>query len=379
MRKILALAATGALVAGGALVGAAQATAAQATLSIDGKTTTVRSLHDNVARVLTENGITLGSHDSVSPDLSAAANGQNIVVQYGRPLTVTIDGQTKTIWTTATTVDAALAELQLRSSNLLLSADRSMSIGREGLALNVTTQVTVTVSIPGQEPKTITIPATTVKDALVAAGVAVDADDQVSAGLADYVKDGQTLTVNIVETKQVTETVAVPFTNTDTDDATLATGTKKIKTKGVAGSAVEVRNITTVNGEITVNDLVSSTQTKAPVTQVTLVGTAAVAVAAAASGDPVTGGTTCGASFYTDTATASGIPFSAGALTAAHKTLPFGTKIRVTNVANGQTVVVTITDRGPYVGGRCLDLTPAAFNAIGNTSSGVMTVRWDYA
>ena len=363
------------------MFGAAQATAAQATLSIDGKTTTVRSLNDNVARVLTENGVTLGSHDSVTPDLSAAANGQNIVVHYGRPLTVTIDGQTKTIWTTATTVDAALAELQLRSSNLLLSTDRSMPIGREGLAFNVTTQVTVTVNVPGQEPKTITIPATTVKDALAAAGVPVDADDQISAGLADYVTDGQTLTVNIVDTKQVTETVAVPFTNTDTDDPTLPTGTKKIKTKGVAGSAVEVRNNTTVNGEVTVNDLVSSTQTKAPVTQVTLVGTATVAVAAdtSGSGAPVTGGTTCGASFYTDTATASGIPFSAGALTAAHKTLPFGTKIRVTNVANGQTVVVTITDRGPYVGGRCLDLTPAAFNAIGNTSSGVMTVRWDYA
>src|SRR3974390_2407461 len=53
-----------------------------------------------------------------------------------------------------------------------------------------------------------------------------------------------------------------------------------------------------------------------------------------------------------------------GALTAAHRTLPCGTRVRVTNESNGQSVTVTINDRGPFVDGRVIDLTPAAANAI---------------
>ena len=65
------------------------------------------------------------------------------------------------------------------------------------------------------------------------------------------------------------------------------------------------------------------------------------------------------------------------AYTAAHKTLPFGTRVRVTNAANGKSVVVVIRDRGPFVAGRCLDLTPAAFGAIASLSSGVITVKYE--
>jgi rare lipoprotein A len=74
------------------------------------------------------------------------------------------------------------------------------------------------------------------------------------------------------------------------------------------------------------------------------------------------------ASVYTTaegTRTASGRRLSNGALTAAHKSLKFGTKVRVTNKKNGRSVVVTITDRGPYVRGRVIDLTPAGARALG--------------
>src|SRR5262249_11414018 len=56
--------------------------------------------------------------------------------------------------------------------------------------------------------------------------------------------------------------------------------------------------------------------------------------------------------------TASGQRLDPGALTAAHRTLPFGTKVRVTNKNNGRSVVVTINDRGPFVRGRVIDVTP---------------------
>lgn len=72
--------------------------------------------------------------------------------------------------------------------------------------------------------------------------------------------------------------------------------------------------------------------------------------------------------------TASGERFNMNTLTAAHRTLPFGTKVRVTNRRNGRSVVVRINDRGPYAGGRIIDLSRAAAGAVGMIGSGVAPV-----
>ena len=73
--------------------------------------------------------------------------------------------------------------------------------------------------------------------------------------------------------------------------------------------------------------------------------------------------------------TASGERFDQSANTAAHKKLPFGTKVKVTNVKNGKSVIVRINDRGPFVRGRIIDLSRSAFSSIGNTSTGVIDVK----
>jgi rare lipoprotein A (peptidoglycan hydrolase) len=72
--------------------------------------------------------------------------------------------------------------------------------------------------------------------------------------------------------------------------------------------------------------------------------------------------------------TASGARFNAAGMTAAHRTLPFGTKVRVTNKSNGRSVVVTINDRGPFVGGRIIDLSTGAAGVIGMMGAGVAPV-----
>jgi rare lipoprotein A len=73
--------------------------------------------------------------------------------------------------------------------------------------------------------------------------------------------------------------------------------------------------------------------------------------------------------------TANGETYNMNAMTAAHKTLPFGTKVRVTNTRNGDSVVVRINDRGPFIAGRVIDLSRAAASQIGVTSSGVAPVK----
>ena len=72
--------------------------------------------------------------------------------------------------------------------------------------------------------------------------------------------------------------------------------------------------------------------------------------------------------------TASGARFNPSAMTAAHRTLPCGTRVRVTNRSNGRSVVVTINDRGPFTGGRIIDLSRAAAQAISMTGAGVASV-----
>ena len=83
-----------------------------------------------------------------------------------------------------------------------------------------------------------------------------------------------------------------------------------------------------------------------------------------------------GASFYGEEwngrRTANGEIFNTYELTAAHKSLPFGTKVKVVNKTNGKSVVVRINDRGPFVKGRTLDLSKKAFQSIANINKGVL-------
>lgn len=85
------------------------------------------------------------------------------------------------------------------------------------------------------------------------------------------------------------------------------------------------------------------------------------------------------ASYYADRhqnqKTASGERYQHAATTAAHKKLPFGSRVKVTNVANGKSVVVRINDRGPFVRGRIIDLSKSAFASIANLSAGVVKVK----
>ncbi len=87
------------------------------------------------------------------------------------------------------------------------------------------------------------------------------------------------------------------------------------------------------------------------------------------------------ASYYHDKfngrKTASGEIFYNTKFTAAHRTLPFGTKVKVTNLRNGESVVVTINDRGPFHSARALDLSKAAYDEIGNLRTGTMPIEFE--
>jgi len=100
------------------------------------------------------------------------------------------------------------------------------------------------------------------------------------------------------------------------------------------------------------------------------------------SSEKVSGSETGLASFYSESyngkKTANGEIYQSSAFTAAHKKLPFNTKVKVTNLSNGKTVKVRINDRGPFVAGRIIDLTKAAAKKIDMIDAGVVKVKIRY-
>ena len=363
-------------------------------LSVDGETHSVSVREDTVKQVLEKDGITVGEHDVVAPSLDTKiTNGMEISVLYGRQLQLTIDGEARTVWTTSRTVDDALTQLNLNDPDSKLSTSRSAAIGREGLSFNISTPKNVTVDAAGT-PVELRV-AGTVGDALTAAKVTPDEDDVVTPAADTSLTDGLAISYTNVEKRATTKEEAVPFEKKEEKSDELEEGKTKVATEGVNG--VKTQNFVEVyhNGTLVSSELQNEQVTKEPVAQVTQVGTkkkaskssddSSESSKSSGSGSGSGGGdlspasgSSCQASYYWQgQTTASGERFNPSDLTAAHKTLPLGSKVKVTNPSNGKTVVVRINDRGPYVAGRCLDLSKAAMETIGGTSSGVITVNYE--
>ena len=396
MSKVVASAIAGAL----SLTSAGGLTMVQAldrdtvTFSVDGVSQQAKVKPGTVKQALAQQGITVGPHDDVQPSLdSEIHDGQVITVNYGRRVVVTIDGKKVVRWTTAKNVAEVLAQLNQSDPDNLVSVSRSLDISRAGLSFSMQTAKDVTVTIGGKTQKITAVG--TVADALKAAKVEVDSSDAVNPGLGTPLSDGMKIILTMVDQKSQKRRVAVPFSTKKVEDSSLPKGETKVITKGVNGINEETWTVVFKDGKKVSEKKVSSKVVNAPVTQVVKVGTKTASSSspstrsssashrstASQSSDPVTSGTTCLASTYGEgdgTAggpTASGETFDPSAFTAASKTLPLGSTIRVTNVSNGRTVTVRINDRGPYVGGRCLDLSTAAMNAIA-PGQGLVTVRY---
>lgn len=347
-------------------------------LTVDGQVASIAVRERTVAEVLELEDITLGDHDVVLPSADTEiTDGMAISVSYGRPLNLTVDGEERTVWTTARNVGQALEQLQLNASDSKLSATRSAGIGREGLDLEIATAKDVNVIAGGAT--TAVRAAGTVQDVLAAQGIKPDADDKVTPAADTALTDGLSIAYVKVDVKTSTRTKAIPFDKTEVESDKLAKGETKVTTKGVNGSATETYTDVYQDGKLVTSTLASSVVATKPVAQVTTVGTKPVEEAVGSSSDltPATG-SSCKASYYWQgQMTANGEQFNTNDFTAAHKTYKFGTRVKVTNPSNGRSVIVRINDRGPYISGRCLDLSTAAMKAIGGTSAGVITVNYE--
>jgi uncharacterized protein YabE (DUF348 family) len=270
---IVAVGATAAFaVAGGSVAYASKSKTVS--LSVDGKVQKVHTFGSTVADALKAQKIQVGEHDVVAPSAdSKLKDGQEIAVQYGRQLTVTADGAKKIFWTTADSVNEALADLGLRYDGAMLSTSRSAPIGRQGLDLVVRTPKTVQIVRQGKVA-TIKSLASTVGEALTGAKIAWDRDDRITPAAATALKPGvNRIAYTKVDLRKVTRTESIAFGTDETKSATLLVGTKKTTAAGKAGAKAVTYLYTYLDGKLTTAKVVTSNVVTAPVDAKVLVGT----------------------------------------------------------------------------------------------------------
>ncbi|HNQ05829.1 MAG TPA: transglycosylase family protein [Tetrasphaera sp.] len=265
-------------------------------LSVEGQTDAIHSFAGTVGDVLKSEGITVGAHDLVVPSVNTpVTDGQTIVVRYGRKLTVTIDGQAKEYWTTATTVGQALSELGLRAEDAKLSASRSAVLGRSGLALSMITPKSVTVTADGKTT-TRTTTENDVKSLLAMLKVSVGTKDLVKPGLDTPLADGMKLTVTRVKTKNVTKTTTNAYETIKRNDSSLYEGQSKVITAGRNGEAVTTYLYVFHDGKLYKKTKVSTKTTVTERDAVVAVGTKKRPSTPASTGGASSGGSSSGGS-----------------------------------------------------------------------------------
>ncbi|MFF3244341.1 ubiquitin-like domain-containing protein [Streptomyces sp. NPDC002870] len=242
-------------------------------LTVDGVPRTMHTFADDVQELLEDEGLAVSAHDIVAPARAAAlASGDEIVVRYGRPVTLTLDGQRQRVWTTARTVDGALRQLGVRAQGAYLSVSRSMPIARDGLALDVRTERTVTFMADGRE-RTIRTNAASVREALDEAGIVLRGQDTTSVPPDSFPRDGQTVTVmRITGTREVREE-RIDFEVEKAEDPSLFSGTEVVVQQGRPGARRVTYTLRTVNGVKQKPQKVAEEVVREPVAQRVKVGT----------------------------------------------------------------------------------------------------------
>jgi len=269
---VVAAATLGLLTVGG---GTAAAMQKDVSIVVDGQARQISTTSDSVGGALVAAGLNPTSHDVVAPAVNEpVSDGTKIVLDRGRLLTLTIDGQPKKIWTTARTLDQALAQLGPAASKLSISANRSRPIPVDGLSVQTATLHTVALSVAGAAKVSSTTPATTVGSLLAEKKVKLGARDTVTPAVATHVTDGLLVKVTRVTISNTVRTVVVAKPPARTiDDSHLSRGTSKVVQRGKAGKVQIHYTVTRVNGHVTRKAETSRKTVVAAVPTITRVGT----------------------------------------------------------------------------------------------------------
>jgi uncharacterized protein YabE (DUF348 family) len=344
-----------------------------------------------VGALLTNRGVVVGPYDAVEPGLTTeVSDGLHIDIVRAHPLTLDDNGVTSTIWTTGATVDAVLGQLARAPDDV--DPPRGSAL-LPGATLTIRDSKSVVVNADGQQEFVVQT-GRTVGDVLTSAGITLDDDDEVSPSPATAVSNGDTVTVVRWDTHDVTEDTPIPNAVEQRNDPNLLRGRQSVIQAGQTGLLRTTSQVTTRDGIEVRRTFLSEERVREPVDRIVAVGTKAPAVnspsppappvpvvtSPAPSGvdgqyvlrDPPVGleaGSQSGlATWYDD-------PVAGGC---AHRTLPKGTRVTITDTRTGASATCIVNDRGPFGAGRIIDLAPDVFQQLGHLDAGVIsvTISW---
>ena len=243
------------------------------TLTVDGQAREVRTYAATVGEVLEEEGLETQSHDVVLPDTAASvADGDTVVLNRARPLTLTVDGVESEVYVTALSVDEALAQLGYRADDLVVSASRSERLPLDGMALSITTPKDVTLVIDGQE-RVVTTTAATAGDLLAEQGIVLGATDRTSMYPDQALLAHMRLQVFRVQVGEVAVPTPLDYRTVETQDPDAFEGDDTVTQEGVEGEQVTTYRVIVTDGVETAREQLATTVTREPVDELVTVGT----------------------------------------------------------------------------------------------------------
>ena len=323
------------------------------TLVVDGRRSSLSTLGSTVRDLLDGQEITLSEHDHVTPSPEAGlSDGMTVRVLLAKEITLLLnaDGQ-RTVHVTGETVKDVLDQINLRAEqSSYLEPSRGATV-EDGDVIVYREAVDVRLTADGGTRQVITN-APDVGYLLDSLGIVLQGKDRVEPPLETALDRGLEVRVIRVEVRNLSEDQPIPYDTEVRKTDALLIGESRVARPGVTGILRRSYRGTFEDGELVSRKLLQAQVVREPVTRIVEQGTR----------EPKT--QTGVASWY-----------QRSGMVAAHKTLPFGTRVHVTNLANGQTVTVVINDRGPYIGGRVIDLSDDAFARLAPLGAGTINVR----
>jgi uncharacterized protein YabE (DUF348 family) len=325
------------------------------TLIVDGQASDVRTLRTTVGGLLESEDILVSQHDQVEPPVATGlSDGMRVHVLHSKEISLLLNGSLQTVHVIGQTVDDVLEQVNLRAGrHAYLKPARGAAIS-DGDVVEFRRAVSIKLNVDGKSQRVITN-APDVGYLLDSLGVVLRRHDRVEPGIEKALLTGQSVIVTRVHYKRVVDRKEISFTTVTKPTEALIRGHRQVQRFGVPGVHEYVYRVQLENGAVKGRELLEDKRVREPVSQIVLIGTR----------DP-----------HTEVGTASW--YHRTGMVAAHKTLPKGTKVRVTNLSSGESITVVIDDRGPFVNGWIIDLSDDAFAKLAPLGAGVIKVRLEW-
>jgi uncharacterized protein YabE (DUF348 family) len=323
------------------------------TLVLDGRPRPVGTLSSSVAGLLVQEEIAVGPHDRVFPHPDAPLeDGTEVRVLFAKEVTLLIDGVERTAWVTGDkSVRDVLEQVNIRAGrHAYLRPSRGATV-EDGDVIVYKPAVAVHLTVGGQ-PREVITNAEDVGLLLDELGIEVGPEDIVEPRVGTPLDAGLEVRVVRVAVRQLEQDHPIPYPTEVRKSNDYMLGYRRVERAGSAGLLRKTFEVRLENGREVDRRLLGTRVVREPVTRVVIEGTRPPHIETGV------------ASWYHRTG-----------MVAAHRSLPFGTQVKVTNLANGRSVVVVINDRGPYIGGRIIDLSDDAYARLALLGSGTIPVR----